>query len=73
MQVNTMNHNPGYPPTPLPRRQAHCPSCGCRAHFSYAGEQHWPPKVARIAGLNPVVHLWNCEVCHTTLSEQELH
>jgi hypothetical protein len=67
-----MNPNHSSLPTPLPERRAYCPSCGCTAYFSYAGEQHWPLKVARIAGVDPVVHLWNCEACHTTLSEQEL-
>ncbi len=56
----------------LPERQAHCPSCGQITSFSYSGVQHWPQRVAQAAGIDPVVRLWNCQNCQSTISEQNL-
>jgi hypothetical protein len=53
-------------------RTARCPTCDNRTQFSYAGEQHWPLKVAQAVGIDPVVRLWHCGCCHTTVSEREL-
>ena len=53
--------------------EAFCPSCGQRRLFDFAGEQHWPEKVAEVAGIEPVVRLWHCRTCNSTLSECDLH
>lgn len=58
--------------TAVNTRTAYCPSCQTRAQFQYAGEQRWPERVARAAGIDPVVHLWHCGHCHSTISEPEL-
>lgn len=49
-----------------------CPSCQKRSRFQFAGEQRWPQRVAQAAGIEPVVRLWNCDRCHTTISENDL-
>ncbi|MBZ0295653.1 MAG: hypothetical protein K8L99_24055 [Anaerolineae bacterium] len=59
-------------PNSPPNRIAYCPSCGKRSAFSYSGTQRWPERVARAAGLKAVITLWNCENCHSTISEQNL-
>jgi transposase-like protein len=53
-------------------REGRCPSCGKKSHFVYSGEQHWPLRVAQAAGISPVVQLWTCKNCHSTLSESNL-
>jgi uncharacterized protein with PIN domain len=53
-------------------QQAYCPSCNQRTMFSYAGEQRWPVKVAEAVGIEPVVRLWHCQKCNSTLSECDL-
>lgn len=55
-----------------PERKARCPSCGQQTQFSYSGVQRWPKRVAEAAGINPVVYLWNCQSCQSTISEQNL-
>jgi hypothetical protein len=70
----SVTSNQNQPPLP-PRKQdryATCPSCGRLTTFSYAGEQHWPLRVAQAVGIDPVVQLWHCNGCHSTLSEQDL-
>jgi len=49
-----------------------CPTCREQAQFKFAGEQRWPQRVAQAAGIEPVVRLWNCDRCHTTISETDL-
>ncbi len=56
----------------LEARVASCPTCQTRTRFSYAGEQHWPERVVRATGIAPVVRLWHCGRCRTTVSEYEL-
>jgi hypothetical protein len=46
---------------------ARCPNCDTRSQFVYMGEQHWPERVAKASGMTPLVHLWQCENCHTTI------
>jgi hypothetical protein len=53
-------------------RHASCPSCGHHGEFVYLGAQHWPERVAKAAGISPVVYLWDCQSCHSTISEQNL-
>lgn len=53
-------------------RQARCPSCDQRVVFSFAGEQHWPVKVAEAIGMEPVMRLWHCHGCQSTISECDL-
>ena len=54
------------------QRRACCPSCDTVAAFSYSGEQRWPDQVAAAAGLSPVVTLWTCDHCHSTVNEADL-
>lgn len=54
------------------RRQAICPTCAQRTTFTYSGEQRWPSRVAEKMNVAPVMTLWHCDHCHTTLSEYEL-
>jgi len=68
----TANQNQPPPPPQKADRYATCPSCGSLTTFRHAGEQRWPPHVAQAAGIEPVVQLWHCRTCHTTLSEQDL-
>lgn len=51
---------------------ARCPSCGRVSQFRQIGAQEWPEAVARQAGLPPVVRLYLCGVCQSTISEQNL-
>lgn len=62
-----MNHN-----NPTQERRGYCPSCDQQAIFSFAGEQHWPQQVAEAVGVEPVVRLWHCHGCNSTISEAEL-
>lgn len=48
-----------------------CPTCGQQTTFVYLGEQHWPPAVAQKLNMDPVVHLWRCERCQTTLTQSQ--
>ncbi|NWG17484.1 MAG: hypothetical protein HXY41_12695 [Chloroflexi bacterium] len=50
-------------------RVGRCPTCAQVVRFTFVGEQHWPPQVAKAAGLGPLVHLWVCSNCQTTLTE----
>jgi hypothetical protein len=63
--------NPGA--APPASRSGCCPSCGHQTQFNYLGEQRWPERVAKAAGISPVVRLWDCQQCHSTISEQNLH
>ena len=53
----------------LETRVGLCPTCGQYTPFSFLGEQHWPPRVVEATGIGPVVHLWSCGNCQTTLTE----
>jgi hypothetical protein len=54
-------------------REAGCPTCGRRTRFSFLGEQRWPLRVAEAAGLeSPVIRLWNCQACNSTVCEHTL-
>lgn len=53
-------------------RHGHCPTCGQQTSFSFNGQQHWPAHIAATIGVAAVVNLWNCDHCHTTISEQSL-
>jgi hypothetical protein len=37
--------------------------------FIYLGDQRWPPRLARRKGFS-TMSLWNCQHCHTTISEK---
>ncbi|MBN2469423.1 MAG: hypothetical protein JXN59_01770 [Anaerolineae bacterium] len=52
--------------------QARCPGCQQTTHFTFNGNQHWPPEVAHKLGLPTVIGLWTCAACHTTISEVAL-
>ncbi len=71
LSISPNQKHPTVPPG-KPDRHATCPSCGCETNFSHAGEQHWPVPVAQAVGVDPIVQLWNCQGCHSTLSEQDL-
>jgi len=49
-----------------------CPTCHRASHFTKIGEQNWPPKVAEATGLPPLIHLYRCGECHTTVSHVDL-
>ncbi|MBI5671068.1 MAG: hypothetical protein HZC41_23990 [Chloroflexi bacterium] len=53
----------------LQTRVGLCPTCGQVGTFTFLGEQRWPPRVVAATGLGPVVHLWQCNQCQTTLTE----
>jgi hypothetical protein len=53
----------------LPARYGTCPTCHQDTQFAFVGEQHWPPRVAEKLGMSPLVHLWSCGHCHTTITE----
>jgi hypothetical protein len=55
--------------TDLKTRVGVCPTCGHSTEFTFIGEQHWPPRVVEATGLGPVVQLWMCGTCQTTLTE----
>lgn len=59
-------------PARFPDREAGCPTCHQHGWFSFHGEQRWPLRVALALGVEPVVRLWNCHNCHTTVSEDLL-
>jgi len=46
-----------------------CPTCGSYTTFVFLGEQRWPPRVAEKLGLAPIMLLWTCGHCQTTISE----
>jgi len=48
---------------------AYCPSCGQLAEFTYLGAQRWPQRLVELTGVPPVIYLWICGNCHTTVSE----
>jgi hypothetical protein len=50
----------------------YCPSCGQLAEFTYLGAQRWPQRLVELTGMPPVIHLWICGHCHTTVSEPEV-
>jgi hypothetical protein len=52
-------------------REVYCESCHGIMGFIYIGEQHWPLKVAEAIGIAPVVQVWECSHCHTTVLEPE--
>lgn len=53
----------------LQTRVGLCPTCGQVGSFTFLGEQHWPSRVVEATGIGPVVHLWQCDQCQTTLTE----
>jgi hypothetical protein len=55
-----------------PTHYGFCPTCRQETRFQYLGEQRYPERVAQKLNINPVVMLWRCENCHTTMSENEL-
>lgn len=57
---------------PETERHALCPSCGVMTTFLLVGTQHWPPEVAKLAGLPARVDLYTCCNCHTTLAGHTL-
>lgn len=64
-------HNLISPPV-TPDRYLHCPSCAQLSRFRFSGEQHWPAHIAEAAGIEPIVRLWTCQSCNSTLSEPDL-
>jgi phage terminase large subunit GpA-like protein len=49
-----------------------CPSCGQETTLTFVGEQRWPDQVAQAMGMDPVVALWDCGHCRTTITETSL-
>ena len=59
-------------PTRPALRQRECPSCHQCADFTYVGEQRWPAALARQYNVSPVMSLWICGNCRSTLGEPSL-
>ena len=53
-------------------RWAICPSCRQPGEFQDSGQQRWPRAVAAAHGLPPVITLWTCPHCGTTVCETDL-
>jgi hypothetical protein len=51
------------------QRPGVCPSCGQSTQFRLVGSQRWPQAVVEATGLGPLVNLWTCVQCRTTLTE----
>lgn len=49
-----------------------CPTCWHTGHSQFNGQQHWPPAIVRLYDLPPMVNLWTCPNCHSTVSETDL-
>jgi hypothetical protein len=49
-----------------------CPSCQKTACFHFIGNQHWPSDVAEAASLEPVIAIWRCNQCQSSLLETNL-
>jgi rubrerythrin len=45
-----------------------CPSCGSDAGFMFISEQRWPERVAKKLDIAPLVTLWRCLTCDTTVT-----
>lgn len=45
-----------------------CPTCHTETVFTFVGQQTWPEAVAKSLDMPPVVNLWRCENCHTTIT-----
>lgn len=64
-----MNDRPDNTSLKLKTRRGQCPTCGQYARFTLIGQQQWPLRVVAATGVGPVVHLWMCGQCQTTLTE----
>ena len=53
-------------------REGHCPSCQQETIFHLLGEQRWPQRVVEDTGCPPVVLLWTCDQCQTTVSDTNI-
>ena len=53
-------------------REGRCPSCGKHTVFHLLGEQHWPQRVVEATGCPPVILLWTCDNCLTTVSDANI-
>lgn len=49
-------------------RCAVCPSCNGTVTFTHIGDQHWPEHIVRARGIAPVMSLWVCGQCDTTVT-----
>jgi len=45
-----------------------CPTCGGQSGFDFLGEQRWPERLVEKMGVGPVVTLWRCRDCDTTIT-----
>jgi len=45
-----------------------CPTCKGRTGFKFLGEQRWPERLVKKMGVGPVVTLWRCQDCDTTIT-----
>ena len=52
--------------------QTHCPTCGVDSDFHHLGEQQWSEAVAKKLNMPTIVNLYNCDHCHTTLTDIQL-
>ncbi len=61
----------GHPHPPHPKSGV-CPSCGEETVFRYNGQQKWPEHIAETMNIPPIITLWNCDICHSTISDNAL-
>jgi hypothetical protein len=60
-------------PTKMPSyRIARCPNCDRHSSFTYLGGQHWSERVAKATAMTPLVHLWRCDHCQTTIATPDV-
>jgi transcription elongation factor Elf1 len=66
LKETTENATPSRQP-----KKAVCPSCNQEATFTCIGHQHWPDNVARALDMNPVIALWRCSNCRSTVTLEQ--
>lgn len=54
--------------TPEESANGFCMACQQQASLMYMGQQEWPAKVAAAMGISPIVTLWRCGHCYTTIT-----
>lgn len=52
--------------------QTECPTCGKASRFEFIGQQKWPDAVAKRLNIPTIVNLYDCQQCHTTLTDIQL-
>jgi len=53
--------------------ETQCPTCGEHSQFNHIGEQTWSEAVAEKLGVPTTINLYDCNHCHTTLTDVQLN